>query len=154
MGISLFSFLMHKPLMFSEKNLKPDPYYCRTQSHQLNSTQYQIKSSSTKSTLVSVLTLECRGLVILGYYCIVVLMNYWMMNFAAISNSFGFGGHNSVVAFSAFKPWSSSQRGEGGCLNQVKCICRSHSFSFFSFRRGGRGKLGIASQQPDLLKQK
>ena len=24
---------------------------------------------------------------------------------SAISNSFGFGGHNSVVAFSAFKPW-------------------------------------------------
>ncbi|KAK2976475.1 hypothetical protein RJ640_020516 [Escallonia rubra] len=29
---------------------------------------------------------------------------YTSLSYAAISNSFGFGGHNSVVAFSAFKP--------------------------------------------------
>lgn len=34
--------------------------------------------------------------------------SFCKFHFSAISNSFGFGGHNSVVAFSAFKPWSSS----------------------------------------------
>lgn len=34
--------------------------------------------------------------------CIVKLI--YCLSRAGISNSFGFGGHNSVVAFSAFKP--------------------------------------------------
>ena len=33
-----------------------------------------------------------------------LITHQFFICFPAISNSFGFGGHNSVVAFSAFKP--------------------------------------------------
>lgn len=35
----------------------------------------------------------------------IILEALWFHSWAAISNSFGFGEPNSVVAFSAFKPW-------------------------------------------------
>lgn len=70
----------------------------RILSHQLSLIQLQTQSSSMKLMLVRTLSPSLFGL-------IVILIPYSVNNvFAAISNSFGFGGHNSVVVFAPFKP--------------------------------------------------
>lgn len=81
-------------------------WYCRTQSLQLSLTQLQILSNNMKSTLVSFLWFMHFFVMICGVsYYELTDSNLLLLLCAAISNSFGFGGHNSVVAFSAFKPW-------------------------------------------------
>lgn len=69
----------------------------RILSHQLSLIQLQTQSSSMKLMLVRTLSPSLFGL-------IDILVPYSANIFAAISNSFGFGGHNSVVAFAPFKP--------------------------------------------------
>jgi len=75
--------------------------HCRTQNKLWTLTRSQTRRSNTRLMLVS--DKHDRLLFGLNWQ-----QFHWLMSFcfaAAISNSFGFGGHNSVVAFSAFKPW-------------------------------------------------
>lgn len=64
----------------------------------------------------------------MAFSFLIDLINYSLAfhMFSAISNSFGFGGHNSVVAFSAFKPWSSSCSGflvgDKSCLFEILVV--------------------------------
>lgn len=102
-------------------------WWHRTQRSRLLLTQYQMSRSSMKWILVSqnaIYSSFQSSFHSLGVVLEVGCAPWWHVLcwfHAAISNSFGFGGHNSCVVFAPYKAW-----GNGALLFNVRAFASLH----------------------------